>query len=869
MHPVSGTATPKAILLQGTAGPSARILVKGNMGNFSFKIRDLTPEVEIPFSDERVIVTGLLPVEKLTDDLRDDDYPSIAVLDDKTAWAVWQSYSGLSDEIRLSKYDETWKTFTRVPGVSGDVWRPQLALDSLKLLWVVWSQQVDGNFDLYARALNEETNNWEGLVRLSHHPYPDIDHHLIADSRGHLWVVWQGFHGDNSDIFLRHYDGEKWSAEVTITEDPANDWEPRVAVDDQGRAHIVWDTYRNGNYDVYLRSYADGKLGPEIAVADTVKFEAHATVAVDGQQRVWVAWDEGGVNWGKDAGPTTDPEWLKKGQETWDNWIRFPSTPGQRLYESRQINLVVFEGDQRRTPVQDLRSALSDAGIDDHDFPQLLVDAGSGRVALLFQRWGQTGTPNKALYPRAAFWEPAVTFYEGDSWSPVVSMPWSWGRPSMRPAANFGSDGKLWVIWPTDGRDFRERRAIIGNVIATNIPFDSSPPSPPQLREWPLTQELEFSPVHPTEREDIKTIQSYRTSIRGTENRIVRGDLHRHTEFSWDSVGGLTDGSIFDFYRYMLDAAGMEFGAITDHNAGGDYEYWWWLTEKSCDLFHIPSTFATFYAYERSVTYPHGHRNIFHTRRGIPVISFFTKTAFDESTPPVGASAAELMDNDPALLFETLRKTGGISIPHTSGSRMGTNWEYNDPLVEPVVEIFQGDRISYEHPGAPRSPSKPEDKPIGGYQEDGFVWNAYRKGYRIGTIASSDHWSTHISYAMVYTGNLSREAIFDGIKKRRTYGATDNIVLDYRMGRYFMGEEFTTSRLPALKIRVIGTARVARIDIIKNQKVVYSDQPNKKDFGITYLDNDAEKGTSYYYVRVLQEDREIAWGSPIWVDYRP
>ena len=53
--------------------------------------------------------------------------------------------------------------------------------------------------------------------------------------------------------------------------------------------------------------------------------------------------------------------------------------------------------------------------------------------------------------------------------------------------------------------------------------------------------------------------------------------------------------------------------------------------------------------------------------------------------------------------------------------------------------VAQGDRISYEHPGAPRAPRSAEDKPIGGYREEGFLWSAYRKGNRLGTIASSDH----------------------------------------------------------------------------------------------------------------------------------
>ena len=125
-------------------------------------------------------------------------------------------------------------------------------------------------------------------------------------------MVWQGFHGDNSDIFLRHYNGKTWSKEIQVTQDRANDWEPVVAIDHQGKAHIAWDTYRNGNYDVYMRTFEDGTLGPEIAVTETPRFEAHASIAIDSSDRVWVAWDEAGADWGKDSGPTDDPHWLER-----------------------------------------------------------------------------------------------------------------------------------------------------------------------------------------------------------------------------------------------------------------------------------------------------------------------------------------------------------------------------------------------------------------------------------------------------------------------------------------------------------------------------------------------------------------------------
>ena len=41
---------------------------------------------------------------------------------------------------------------------------------------------------------------------------------------------------------------------------------------------------------------------------------------------------------------------------------------------------------------------------------------------------------------------------------------------------------------------------------------------------------------------------------------------------------------------------------------------------------------------------------------------------------------------------------------------MGTDWRDNDPAVEPIVEIYQGDRMSYEHEGAPRAGYDPKSQ---------------------------------------------------------------------------------------------------------------------------------------------------------------
>ena len=114
---------------------------------------------------------------------------------------------------------------------------------------------------------------------------------------------------------------------------------------------------------------------------------------------------------------------------------------------------------------------------------------------------------------------------------------------------------------------------------------------------------------HANEPADLRAIRAYTATVAGKPQHILRGDFHRHTELSWDG-GGTQDGNLQDFYRYMIDAAAMDFGASTDHQ-GGAWPYWWWYTQKMTDMYHVPGAYVPIFGYERSAIYPNGHRNLF------------------------------------------------------------------------------------------------------------------------------------------------------------------------------------------------------------------------------------------------------------------
>jgi len=221
---------------------------------------------------------------------------------------------------------------------------------------------------------------------------------------------------------------------------------------------------------------------------------------------------------------------------------------------------------------------------------------------------------------------------------------------------------------------------------------------------------------------------------------------------------------------------------------------------------------------------------------------------------------------DTLLFYRYLKQFNGLTASHTSATDMGTDWRDNDPEAEPVVEIYQGMRQNYEMPDAPRSNSAADS--IGGWRPKGFVNLALEKGYKLGFQASSDHISTHQSYANVLVTGDTREALMDALRKRHVYASTELIVADVRSGPYLMGDVFSTAEPPNLHVKLAGSNKFSKVVIVKDNEYVYSTEPGADHVEFSWRDNAPSKGkTSYYYVRGEQDNGELVWVSPMWITY--
>lgn len=755
------------------------------------------------------------------------DYPSMTTARDGTLWLAYQAWSdGSGDRIVVRRRKSgIWSDPESITPGGEDLFRTAVAEDGAGRVWVIWSAQKDGNFDLWARAWDGK--RWLPPERLSSAPDSDIFHSVARDAKGNLVLVWQSARSGNFDIYAKIYDGRRWSSDIQVSSDPASDWEPTLAAASGGRVTILWDTYARGNYDVVARTLEAGKLGPLTTIASSGAFEARPTAAYDSSGRLWVAWEEGDWNWGKDYGNLI-PE------------------SGRGLLVRRQVRVGVIVSGQ----LMETRSPITEAL--DEEFRQAFLQPvlqfdSRGNLWVLFRY--RTNLPDRRAAGEDVYrgmWRTAATTYQNGRWTPMMEFPEGYGRIDAPAALAISPDGVLDVAWESDGRLWPTGFPRDQNVLFAKLDQVQSATAPDLVPFQTSAENL--APSHPAEAADLKRIRAYRARMGSHSYQIVRGDLHRHTDISWD---GNRDGSLNDAYRYALDAAGFDYLGVCDHQAGQGVPYHWWMIQKAADLFAIRNRFAPLYSYERSLPFPNGHRNVFFSKRGRSIL-------------PIASAEVKGVEGA-AKLYEYLRRFGGLTSSHTSATGAGTDWRDSDEQVEPVVEIYQGYRNNFEGAATPRAAAGNEPVRFAA----GFVWNAWRKGIRLGVQSSSDHVSTHISYAGMYVDRLDRDAILDAIRARRTYAATDNIIVTTQMGDHFMGEQFTAQSVPPLNVYVRGTGPLKQVSIVKNSQVVYVAPGASEEIRFSFTDTDGKPGTAYYYARVEQNDGQIAWSSPLWVTVGP
>jgi hypothetical protein len=166
-----------------------------------------------------------------------------------------------------------------------------------------------------------------------------------------------------------------------------------------------------------------------------------------------------------------------------------------------------------------------------------------------------------------------------------------------------------------------------------------------------------------------------------------------------------------------------------------------------------------------------------------------------------------------------------LFIPHHIGYKQGyrgINWDAFNPDLRPVVEIMSMHGAS-ESPNAPY----PYLHTMGPRDWRSTYQYGLAQGHIVGAIGSSDHHSAHPgSYGhgrmAVWAGALSRNAIWQAIKARRTVALTgDRIALAFSINGELLGAVLPACRERHVSVEVDGGHALDYVEVLHNNRIIH------------------------------------------------
>lgn len=721
---------------------------------------------------------------------------------------------------------------------------PAVGVDDTDTVWMCWIEELPDGEEVRLSSFSK--NTFSPPTQITQKPSFAVQPEMLLFPGGGV-IVWTQFVKKGVwKVMARILRNGVPQKLLTVSETEAIAWKPSLARDSQNNIWIVWEEKSNNYFQIKARILKDDRLSRVIQISEIKdKDNCRPAIAPTKDGKVWIAWDRldspGNANIiirqlspneefatkeipvthtaGLDVAPSVA---VDSADRLWIAWHSNRWGKEQYWDVPRWFRLVSYAENQFYEPVAEPPGKSNELSDTVQSFEFVNVYCTSDNKVLI------TGRASHNFF---------LQFYQGSQWSPIYRFPKDgWGGRGQYLKLAEDKQGNLWVV----------RRDLGSNVLQRlSLPKKKTSESP-QLKAK-LIEPVSIIVPNAPEKPVFDPWGEY---------NFYFGDIHGHTWMS-DGVGDVDEYFISrrDFYK-------LDFAALTDHDTfvgNGLIPSEWEYIKEITTHFNEPHHFVTLYGQEwTTARWPKGfgHKNIYHIDPEIPL---FDHT--DEAT------------NTTQRLFAKVKEIGAIAIPHHIGWT-GVDWENHDPAVQPLVEIVSV-HGAFEYMGNNPIPHR-------GGKPGCFVQDGLARGLRFGIVGGSDShgliWHHRVCYkrdpnragwTCVLAKELTRQSIWEALRNRRCY-ATSGIWMRmfFQINGHIIGEEFETTEKPTIEVDVNAESELKWIQIVRNNQTIYSYGGEGFRSRFTFVDNEPPAGISFYYLRVICEDNNMGWSSPIWVDYK-
>lgn len=338
----------------------------------------------------------------------------------------------------------------------------------------------------------------------------------------------------------------------------------------------------------------------------------------------------------------------------------------------------------------------------------------------------------------------------------------------------------------------------------------------------------------------------------GQTYRVYFGDMHSHSALSWDADTGAKMPA--EAYAYAKNVAKTDFMAISDHTNGLPQLNYEKIRAAAMAYNHLDSQFVAIAGQELGSlgATGYGHMNIF-------------------EAPTIAGNG---LDND------AIRYDLNMAYQFIIGARASA--QFNHPSVENGNSNF----LNFDY-YTPADGFVTSVEVINGKRSTNFeryYLVALQKGWHVGALGDQDNHGANygdlratdgdIYLTGVLADSLTKPKILGAIRARRTYAFEtnpfdDRIYLDtFTADGHWLGETFNDNdNRVTLRLAAHGVANVRfrQAQIYRNGFLFAWQNLNALNFNWTVIDSNST-GPHYYFAKLVQEDGDLLWTSPIWVN---
>ncbi|MFC1800382.1 hypothetical protein ACFL2Z_05720, partial [Candidatus Eisenbacteria bacterium] len=191
---------------------------------------------------------------------------------------------------------------TDIAGFDVTVWSSQMITFHLELMgaaegeWDVVLENPDGKQATLEGGFSVLASLWSDDVRLTNDPasssIPEPNARCVAaDDLGNLHVVWSDERDGNSEIYYKKHNGTAWGADERLTVDASYSHSPSLATYGS-EIHVVWNDYRDGNWELYYKHHDGAAWGPDERLTTESYGSLYPSAAVNSTGALHVVWED-------------------------------------------------------------------------------------------------------------------------------------------------------------------------------------------------------------------------------------------------------------------------------------------------------------------------------------------------------------------------------------------------------------------------------------------------------------------------------------------------------------------------------------------------------------------------------------------------